>query len=260
MLLGAFILDSMFAVNMGRPTALRLSDCTVRLPKDATDDAMNDAATRFSVVQESGVETQTVLTGWIALIKLCIIIQDGECMPSSCSIRYIETAADWLYAHNLPVVLALYSPRWRQELTREKNTDYVQNLKQPKQSPEYKDMALLSKRLDEWMADTPEQLRTLQSPYKWQAGILQLGTHDCRLYILKPFLFDPILRRVLHTQCVEHAKSGLQVIIELFDEGQFAQDIVFPMQQGFMSTCTFMVSGGGEVPACLSKAHRLKSR
>lgn len=139
------------------------------------------------------------------------------------------------------MVLALYSPRWRQDLTQDKNKDYVQNLSKPKQSPEYKDMALLSKRLDEWVADTPPQLRTLQSPYKWQAGILQLGTHDVRLYILKPFLFDQYLRKMLHTQCVDHAKEGLRSIVELFDDGQLL-DIVFPVQQGFMSMCTFMVS------------------
>ncbi|KDN52760.1 hypothetical protein K437DRAFT_292866 [Tilletiaria anomala UBC 951] len=212
---GAFILDALFAVNMGRPVALRVSDCTVRLPKDVTDDAMTDAHARSISLKDKESGTQTVMSGWISLIRLGFIVQD--------------------------VVLALYSPRWRQEVTQEKHKDYVQNLSKTKQLPEYKDMALLSKRLDEWIADTPAHYRTPQSPYKWQAGILQMGTHDIRLYILKPFLFDPYLRKMLHVQCIDHSKEGLKTIVDLFEDDHLA-DMVFVMQQGFMSTCTFMIT------------------
>ncbi len=152
------------------------------------------------------------MSGFIHMIKLNVLVQD--------------------------VVHVLYSPRWRQ--------DGAARGKPPinpaqRAMPEYKDMVILSKRLEEWTAETPSHLRSIDSPFKLQAGLVQCGTHDIRLYILKPFLEHSALRKMLHPQCVFHARECLRVVIALH-EGDHMSDLVFIFQQAFMSTATFMIT------------------
>ncbi|PWN47701.1 hypothetical protein IE53DRAFT_390176 [Violaceomyces palustris] len=207
---GAFVLDCIFAINMGRPAALRLSDCDVRLPLCVEDSALMQAEAGGPIPSPPNANAK-VMSGFIHLIKLNILVQD--------------------------VVQTLYSPRWQKQNAMKKTGQ----TSQVRAAPEYKDMALLSKRLDEWVAATPEHARTLDGPFKLQAGILQCGTHDIRLYILKPFLEHPYLRQMLYPQCIFHARECLKVIIELY-EGSHISDLVFIFQQAFMSTGTFMIT------------------
>ncbi|SNX83341.1 related to transcriptional activator Mut3p [Melanopsichium pennsylvanicum] len=212
---GAFILDCIFSINMGRPLALKLSDCDVKLPLEIDDDVL------FQYEQGGRIPTPPartasdkpiVMSGFIHMIKLNVIVQD--------------------------VVHVLYSPRWRQD-----GSGRGKPPANPEQKamPEYKDMVILSKRLEEWVADTPSHLRSIESPFRLQAGLVQCGTHDIRLYILKPFLEHSALRKMLHPQCVYHARECLRVVIALH-EGDHMSDLVFIFQQAFMSTATFMVT------------------
>ena len=227
---GAFILDCIFTINMGRPAALRLSDCDVKLPLEVDDDTLFNAEGGGPIMAKP-VTKPIVMSGFIHMIKLNVLVQD--------------------------VVHTLYGPRWRSEHGFSKShaqgqasstgsaggtgASIASGAGRMRQSPEYKDMAILSKRLDEWVAETPAHLRSLDSPFKLQAGIVQCGTHDIRLYILKPFLNHAALRKMLHPQCSYHARECLKVVIELY-EGDDVTDLVFIFQQAFMSTATFMIT------------------
>ncbi|KIS70386.1 uncharacterized protein UMAG_01556 [Mycosarcoma maydis] len=212
---GAFILDCIFSINMGRPLALKLSDCDVKLPLEIDDEVLFQYETGGSippVPARTASDKAIVMSGFIHMIKLNVIVQD--------------------------VVHVLYSPRWRQ--------DGAGRGKLPADSkqramPEYKDMVILSKRLEEWVAETPMHLRSIDSPFRLQAGLVQCGTHDIRLYILKPFLEHSALRKMLHPQCVFHARECLRIVIALH-EGDHMSDLVFIFQQAFMSTATFMIT------------------
>jgi hypothetical protein len=108
--------------------------------------------------------------------------------------------------------------------------------------PEYKAMAQLCKRLDEWVAETPEHLQDLStSPYKLQAGIVSCARHDIRLYILKPFLPDPFLYNMLRPQCTAHARACLTTVLDLY-EGGHLNNMVFVFTQAFMSSVTFLLT------------------
>ncbi|GAK63393.1 uncharacterized protein PAN0_003d1597 [Moesziomyces antarcticus] len=209
---GAFILDCIFSINMGRPLALKLSDCDVKLPLEIDDETLfqyeSGGAIPTPPARGEG-EKPMVMSGFIHMIKLNVIVQD--------------------------VVHVLYSPRWRADAGKK-----MQPSKQ-RSVPEYKDMVILSKRLEEWVAETPAHLRTIESPFRLQAGLVQCGTHDIRLYILKPFLEHSALRKMLHPQCVFHARECLRVVIALH-EGDHMSDLVFIFQQAFMSTATFMIT------------------
>ncbi len=209
---GAFILDCIFSINMGRPLALKLSDCDVKLPLEIDDETLFQYESGGAIPTpptRGGGEKPMVMSGFIHMIKLNVIVQD--------------------------VVHVLYSPRWRAEAGKK-----MQPSKQ-RSVPEYKDMVILSKRLEEWVAETPAHLRTIESPFRLQAGLVQCGTHDIRLYILKPFLEHSALRKMLHPQCVFHARECLRVVIALH-EGDHMSDLVFIFQQAFMSTATFMIT------------------
>lgn len=213
---GAFILDCIFSINMGRPLALKLSDCDVKLPLEIDDEVLFQYETGGPIPSpptRSASDEPIVMSGFIHMVKLNVIVQD--------------------------VVHVLYSPRWRQDgAARGK---LPANPKQ-KAMPEYKDMVILSKRLEEWVAETPSHLRSVESsPFRLQAGLVQCGTHDIRLYILKPFLEHSALRKMLHPQCVFHARECLRVVIALH-EGDHMSDLVFIFQQAFMSTATFMIT------------------
>lgn len=212
---GAFILDCIFSINMGRPLALKLSDCDVRLPLEIDDETLFQYEAGGPIPtppERTAADKPIVMSGFIHMIKLNVIVQD--------------------------VVHLLYSPRWRQDGGgRGKSPS---NLKQ-RAMPEYKDMVILSKRLEEWVAETPSHLRSIESPFRLQAGLVQCGTHDIRLYILKPFLEHSALRKMLHPQCVFHARECLRVVIALH-EGEHMSDLVFIFQQAFMSTATFMIT------------------
>ncbi|SPO23033.1 related to transcriptional activator Mut3p [Ustilago trichophora] len=212
---GAFILDCIFSINMGRPLALKLSDCDVKLPLEIDDDTLFQYEAGGHIptpAARSASDKPMVMSGFIHMIKLNVIVQD--------------------------VVHVLYSPRWRQD-----GSGRGKPPANPKQRaiPEYKDMVILSKRLEEWVAETPSHLRSIESPFRLQAGLVQCGTHDIRLYILKPFLEHSALRKMLHPQCVFHARECLRVVIALH-EGDHMSDLVFIFQQAFMSTATFMIT------------------
>ncbi|KAJ1028723.1 hypothetical protein NDA16_001889 [Ustilago loliicola] len=212
---GAFILDCIFSINMGRPLALKLSDCDVKLPLEIDDETLFQYEAGGPVPTppaRTATDKPIVMSGFIHMIKLNVIVQD--------------------------VVHVLYSPRWRQD-----GGGRGKPPANPKQRamPEYKDMVILSKRLEEWVAETPSHLRSTESPFRLQAGLVQCGTHDIRLYILKPFLEHSALRKMLHPQCVFHARECLRVVIALH-EGEHMSDLVFIFQQAFMSTATFMIT------------------
>ena len=212
---GAFILDCIFSINMGRPLALKLSDCDVKLPLEIDDDVLFQYEAGGPIpppAPRSASDKPIVMSGFVHMIKLNVIVQD--------------------------VVHVLYSPRWRQD-----GGGRGKPPTNPKQRgmPEYKDMVILSKRLEEWVAETPSHLRSIESPFRLQDGLVQCGTHDIRLYILKPFLEHSALRKMLHPQCVFHARECLRVVIALH-EGNHMSDLVFIFQQAFMSTATFMIT------------------
>ncbi|GAC96416.1 hypothetical protein PHSY_003996 [Pseudozyma hubeiensis SY62] len=212
---GAFILDCIFSINMGRPLALKLSDCDVKLPLEIDDDVLFHYEAGGPIPPppaRTAADKPIVMSGFIHMIKLNVIVQD--------------------------VVHVLYSPRWRQDGAG--RGKLPANSKQ-RAMPEYKDMVILSKRLEEWVAETPVHLRSIDSPFRLQAGLVQCGTHDIRLYILKPFLEHSALRKMLHPQCVFHARECLRVVIALY-EGNHMSDLVFIFQQAFMSTATFMIT------------------
>ncbi|KAJ1038280.1 hypothetical protein NDA10_007647 [Ustilago hordei] len=212
---GAFILDCIFSINMGRPLALKLSDCDVRLPLEMDDETLfqYEAGGRLPTPPlRTASDKPIVMSGFVHMIKLNVIVQD--------------------------VVHLLYSPRWRQDGGG--GGKPPANRKQ-RAMPEYKDMVILSKRLEEWVGQTPRHLGSIESPFRLQAGLVQCGTHDIRLYILKPFLEHSALRKMLHPQCVLHARECLRVVIALH-EGDHMSDLVFIFQQAFMSTATFMIT------------------
>ncbi|CBQ71772.1 related to transcriptional activator Mut3p [Sporisorium reilianum SRZ2] len=212
---GAFILDCIFSINMGRPLALKLSDCDVKLPLEIDDDLLFQYEAGGAIPApppRTASDKPIVMSGFVHMIKLNVIVQD--------------------------VVHVLYSPRWRQDGAG--RGKLPANSKQ-RAMPEYKDMVILSKRLEEWVAETPGHLRSIESPFRLQAGLVQCGTHDIRLYILKPFLEHSALRKMLHPQCVFHARECLRVVIALH-EGDHMSDLVFIFQQAFMSTATFMIT------------------
>lgn len=213
---GAFILDCIFSINMGRPLALKLSDCDVKLPLEIDDVTLfhYEAGGPIPAPAPRIEKDEPIpMSGFIHMVKLNVIVQD--------------------------VVHVLYTPRWRQD-----GGGRGKATADPKQRamPEYKDMVILSKRLEEWVAETPAHLRSVEnSPFRLQAGIVQCGTHDIRLYILKPFLDHSALRKMLHPQCVFHARECLRVVIALH-ESDHMSDLVFIFQQAFMSTATFMIT------------------
>ncbi|TKY86712.1 hypothetical protein EX895_004352 [Sporisorium graminicola] len=212
---GAFILDCIFSINMGRPLALKLSDCDVKLPLEIDDDLLFQYEAGGAIPAppaRSASDEPIVMSGFIHMVKLNVIVQD--------------------------VVHVLYSPRWRQDGT---GRGKLPAHSKQRAMPEYKDMVILSKRLEEWVAETPAHLRSIDSPFRLQAGLVQCGTHDIRLYILKPFLEHSALRKMLHPQCVFHARECLRVVIALHD-GNHMSDLVFIFQQAFMSTATFMIT------------------
>ncbi|EST07534.1 Zn(2)-C6 fungal-type DNA-binding domain protein [Kalmanozyma brasiliensis GHG001] len=212
---GAFILDCIFSINMGRPLALKLSDCDVKVPLEIDDDVLFKYESGGPIpppAPRSASDKPIVMSGFVHMIKLNVIVQD--------------------------VVHVLYTPRWRQDGSG--RGKLPGNAKQ-RAMPEYKDMVILSKRLEEWVAETPSHLRSIESPFRLQAGLVQCGTHDIRLYILKPFLEHSALRKMLHPQCVFHARECLRVVIALH-EGDHMSDLVFIFQQAFMSTATFMIT------------------
>ncbi|KAN0063305.1 Gypsy retrotransposon integrase-like protein 1 [Thecaphora frezii] len=208
----AFILDSIFSINMGRPPGLRLEDCDVKLPLDIDDEVLARYEHGGPIVVEKISDMPTVMSGFIHMIKLNTLVYD--------------------------VIHTLYPQRWRQSVAGKKLAQVGGKVRQ---GPDYKDMAMLSKRLDQWVAEMPEHLRTLDSPYKLQSGLLQCGAHDVRLYILKPFLDHAALKKILHPQCSHHARECLKVVLELH-EGGHVTDLVFIFQQALMSTATFMIT------------------
>lgn len=129
--------------------------------------------------------------------------------------------------------------------------------------PSYKDMTILSKRLDEWSAEVPVFLRDVRtSPFPAQACYVIVGRNNIRLYILKPFLYDfkasfpsvasgrtgsgsqedgSILRKMLLPQCTRHARSSLWALKNLHEDVGVPL-YFFILHQGFLSASTFLMT------------------
>lgn len=238
----AFILDSIISINMGRPTALRLEDVSVKFPLLASEEALTRAEAGGPIEEVTSYDTGPCpAAGFIHLIKLNIIAQD--------------------------VVHTLYTPHRRFNTASPSSSGIAVGISQQwsPPSPSYKDMMVLCKRLDEWVAEIPSHLQDIRSsPFKLQAGLLQCGRHDIRLYILKPFLQEQkanpsgqndtrqksiapmphdgsILRKMLLPQCANHARECIRLLSTLREEGQLSH-MVFVMQQAFLSAATFMLT------------------
>lgn len=124
-------------------------------------------------------------------------------------------------------------------------------------------MTILSKRLDEWIAEIPVFLRDVKkSPYPSQACYILVGRNNIRLYILKPFLYDyraalppatsqrtptngtadsSILRKMLLPQCTSHARSSLWALHDLHEVVGVPINF-FILHQGFLSSSTFIMT------------------
>ncbi|UZJ54223.1 hypothetical protein CBS101457_003543 [Exobasidium rhododendri] len=233
----AFILDGVLSINMGRPSALRLADTSVNFPLLVSEEALMKAEASGGPVEEQSVYNMRPcpVAGFIHLIELNIIAQD--------------------------VVNTLYAPRYGQSSEYNARSHAYTSTVTQRSPATYKDMTILSKRLDEWAARIPSHLQTIQgSPYKEQACLLQCGKNDIRLYILKPFLQDSthnlsqlkdrggkavqedsILRKMLLPQCVSHAKECLRLLVILWEDEQLSHK-VFLLQQAFLSAATFMLT------------------
>lgn len=231
----ASVLDNILSINLGRPSALRLADTLVHFPLLASEEALTRAEAGGPIEEQSPFDlTPCPVAGFIHLIKLNVIVQD--------------------------VINDLYAPRWRTDVGQQGKVGPTLKTQQ-KSTATYKDMMILSKRLDDWVADIPGHLQSIEtSPYKLQAGILQCGRHDVRLYILKPFLQDfkpsfphpidrgmaaphegSILKKMLMPQCASHARECLRLLAVLTEQGHLTH-MVFVMQQAFLSAATFMLT------------------
>lgn len=131
---------------MGRPMALRLSDCHVRLPLSVTDETLMRAEGGGPIPREATSEP-TIMDGFIHLIRLNVLVQD--------------------------IVEALYNPKWlhhKMPLEADWEEDDTFGQSWDSRKPEYKDMMDLSKRLDEWEAGIPAHVSNINdSPYRLQA-------------------------------------------------------------------------------------------
>ncbi|CDW98074.1 hypothetical protein, partial [Sporisorium scitamineum] len=111
---GAFILDCIFSINMGRPLALKLSDCDVKLPLEIDDELLFQYEAGGAIPAppaRSESEKPIVMSGFVHMIRLNVIVQD--------------------------VVHVLYSPRWRQDGAGRGKLPANSKLRA---MPEYKDM------------------------------------------------------------------------------------------------------------------------
>ncbi|KAE8265995.1 hypothetical protein A4X09_0g6350 [Tilletia walkeri] len=219
---GAYILDCIFAVNMGRPPALRLDECSVRLPLDVSEDALLAAETGgpIDVTLPKGDQGHdaNITSGFLHLVRLNILVGD-----------VVQT----LYVSKFDLS-KFEPPHVRKDEAR-------QLLAQ--QPPAERDMDRLLKALDEWVTTTPAHLQwpDVEPIFKMQAGLIKCGTHDIRLYILKPFLRQPSLKSKLFSQCMEHARELLDCVLKLFEDEKLS-GIVFVFQQAFWSAATFMIT------------------
>lgn len=272
----AFILDCIFAVCLGRPNAIRLEDCNVDLPLDVSDEVLGECEASGQPIakcQEAGKEatsqedaaaaaatapdgaaraksppTPTVASGFRHMVKLNLVVHDV--VQTLYTQRKAGSLPEW-HAHPGLGPMAMTRDDIKKDEDEEEREDEDDDEGEGEdkekdtatiKNPEYKAMALLCRRLDDWVAETPEHLRDPStSPYKLQAGIVSCGTHDIRLYILKPFLPDPFLYKMLHPQCVYHARACLQTVIDLYENGHL-NNMVFIFTQAFMSSVTFLLT------------------
>ncbi|KAK0529793.1 Gypsy retrotransposon integrase-like protein 1 [Tilletia horrida] len=215
---GAYILDSIFAANMGRPPTLRLEECAVKLPLDVSEDALFEAEKGgpIDLTQPKGDQgsSANVTSGFIHLAKLNVIVGD--------------------------VLRTLYFAR----------VDPSYYLKEDGERPWIKqptlveaDLGRLLQDLDEWAAEMPAHLKgqNVEAIFKLQAGILTCGVHDVRLYIMKPFLQQERLKAKLYPQCIDHARKLLDWVLKMFEDVS-TTGIVFLFQQAFWSAATFMIT------------------
>jgi hypothetical protein len=227
----AFCLDAILSINMGRPLAIRPSDISVNMPLLASEDAMSAAERSGGRVEEMhpSDETPCVVAGFIHLIKACTLVRD--------------------------TLVTIYQPTLTNVAGGNSGMGYG-----AKPSPSYKDMTVLCKRLDEWVANTPKHLQDIrQSPYPVQAAFLHCGRNNVRLYILKPFLYtfrpdlssksasypandeNSILRKMLLPQCTSHARATLSAVKAINDDVGVPVNY-FLMHQSFLSASTFILT------------------
>ncbi|PWN21734.1 hypothetical protein BCV69DRAFT_281663 [Microstroma glucosiphilum] len=253
-----FILDCIFAVCLGRPNALQLDDCNVHLPLDVSDEELSECessgqpmATSSRASDEVKIEAKDgetrlprpgVASGFRHMVKLNLLVHDV--VKILYSHRRTSGQPDWLAHPGVgPVDSGGEQDSSRDDDKGEGSKGKNKGAKSSSlKKPEYKAMAQLCKRLDEWVAETPEHLQDLAtSPFKLQAGIVSCGRHDIRLYILKPFLPDPFLYNMLRPQCTAHARACLTTVLDLY-EGGHLNNMVFVFTQAFMSAVTFLLT------------------
>lgn len=277
----AFILDCIFAVCLGRPNAIRLEDCNVHLPLDVTDEALTQSeATGQPIVvadpgeadEESDEDDQLeenakgqtdrkekkhtktpskklpgVACGFRHMVKLNLLVHDV--VETLYSHRKTGNLPEWRTHPGAGPSLVKEPPAKEPEEGKsaddpksEKEKEKERRKEAAAKRPEYRAMAQLCKRLDEWVSGIPEHLSSpATSPYKLQAGIIACARYDIRLYILKPFLPDQYLYKMLHPQCVSNARSCLQTVIDLW-EGDHLASFIFIFTQAFMSSVTFLLT------------------
>lgn len=246
----SFVLDCIFTICLGRPSALKLEDCNVNLPLDVTDEALSQSEASGEEIDKSakpGPNNPYPATGFLHMAKLNLLVQD--------------------------VVSTLYTPGRRKrsgrsaprDLPGQKSSEsgacndddeaFVDSRPPSRGAAaqhatfsssirplDPKDMYRLSALLDDWVSGIPEHLEDPRtSPFKLQAGLMTCGRHDIRLYILKPFLGDANLYKSIHPPCILHARVCLQTVIDLY-EGTHLNNMVFIFMQAFMSSVTFMLT------------------
>lgn len=257
----AFILDCIFTICLGRPSAIKMEDCRVNLPLDVSDAALSESEASgeaINVAEKATAEDATpgVAAGFRHMSKLNLLVQDVVSLlythgrakkPGFRGTSQAEDSADTSLGHaaadqeGRPVeddtdTEAVPPPTTASTDASSSRPAALANL------PSAETLTLLCKRLDEWVAGIPEHLLDPStSPFPLQAGLVSCGRHDIRLYILKPFLADQTIHKQLHAQCVTHARACLKTVVDLYAQGHL-KNMFFIFMQAFMSSATFLLT------------------
>lgn len=250
----AFILDCIFTICLGRPSAIKLEDCHVNLPMDVSDDTLSRAEATGSTidVDEPSHDKPTPAAGFRHMVKLNLLVHD---------------VVSLLYVHRKPGHRVEAKSERHRSLSLSEDTHKRSGEKTVEEAqstsaeggksvlertendhsaagarfPSTKIMESLSQRLDDLIAEIPDHLKDVStSPFKLQAGIISCEAHDIRLYIIKPFLADEAIHKQMHAQCITHARVCLETVVNLY-EGGHLNDMVFIFMQAFMSSATFLL-------------------
>ncbi|CAO1630399.1 unnamed protein product [Parajaminaea phylloscopi] len=253
----AFVLDCIFTICLGRPSAIKLEDCNVKLPMDVSDEALSQAeATGAAIAVDSrGPQTPSAATGFRHLCKLNLLVHEVVSLlyvRKRQLVPRVKADPSKVFGGNEASVTETADPVAKEE----DDEDVALPMdERPGTAGSRSDkgafsgnllpsalMTTLCEKLDRWVEEIPDHLRKLESsPFKLQAGIILCGAHDVRLYILKPFLADEAIHRRMHSQCATHARICLRTVVELY-EGDHLRDMVFVFMQAFMSAATFLLT------------------